>query len=285
MKTIRVFGVAFALLLVLVLAVVPAYAQSYGGSNAGGNNGSAMSANNAANASGACISSMGAGNFTGVNNWQTLCGQSAVFAFDYDGSNNPVTIEMATNPSNSASFFVYTPSQFLKGVNQTNPYNGGGSTSSPQYVSTLGTPIGAGTQQPFGSPNSNGTQNYRNNGNFLWTGASPEHGTFYVLVQPRAMQNTAFWINATGSGLSGFRFMPAGVQTQLAMTGGNAATSSPGTTGTTAAMAQAGIGGRGNGAGGPPLTLPRTGGEFEALQLLAAGAALVSAGLFVRRRK
>lgn len=263
MKTYRVLGAAFALLLILAFAAVPAFAQGAGST---------------------CLSSEGNGNFVGANNWQTLCGQPAVFAFDYDGNNDPVTIEMATNPQNAANFFVYTPAQFQMGVNMTNPQNGGGNSDNPQNVSTLGTPIGAGTQQVTGGPNDDGSRNFIDNGNLIWNGASPEHGTFYVLVQPKSQQATPFWINATGSGQSGFRFVPSAAATgTMAMTTTGAKPATTGTTATTgtAMTTQA----RPGTAGGPPVTLPRTGGEFEAMQLLAAGAALVSAGLFLRRRK
>lgn len=247
MKAIRTLGIPFALLLLLVLAVTPAFAQS----------------------GQACITNASnTANLTGANNWQTLCGQAAVFAFDYSGNGDQAMIEMATNPTNSAAFYVYPQSQFNMGVNMTNPFNGGGDTNNPQFVDTLGTPIGAGTQQVTGQANADGSRNYLNNGNLMWSGASAAPGTYYILVQPRTNQNSSFWINATGPGVSNFRYMPAGAapQTQLAM----ATTQQGGGTGA---------------AGRPPVTLPRTGGEFEAFQLLAAGAALVSAGLFLRRRK
>lgn len=247
MKTSRMLGVMFALLFLLGLAVAPAYAQS----------------------GQACITSVSnPANVTGMNNFQTLCGQPAVYTFNYSGNNDMALIEMATQPQNSASFYVFTQPEFAKGINMANPLNGSGDTNNAQFDSALGVPVGSGTA--LTSKDSDGNTIFLQNGDLLWRGDNPVAGTYYVVVQPRTDQPSSFWINASGAGVSGFRYFGSGAQQstqQLAMT-----TTSAGTAGAKAPL-------------GAPRTLPLTGGESEVVQLLAAGAALVSAGLFLRRRK
>lgn len=238
-------GIPFALLLLLVLAVAPAYAQ--------GAQGCLTNVSNPANA-------------FGMNSWQTLCGQPAIFSFNYSGDNDPARLEMATMPQNAANFYMFTQTEFNKGINQTDILNGGGDTNNARFVDTLAVPFGSGTQTTIKT--SDGSTAFLNNGNLTWTGGTTFSGTYYVVVRPTTNQPVSFWINPTGSGISNFHYVSS-VGTsqqpmqQLAMA----------TTGTNLGASQA------------PRLLPRTGGEFEAMQLLAAGAALVAGGWFLRRRK
>lgn len=251
MMNVRKVGILFALLLVLVLAIAaPAYAQS------GGNN-----ANN-----GQCLANMsGNANATGMNNWQRLCGQSAVFTFQYDGNSDPANVEMAVSPQNAANFMVYTANSWASRAS----YNPSLKPGDLNYGA--GAPIGMGTQRFTGST-AKDNLTVQNNGNYMWSGGTPEAGTYYVLVQPAAGQlgqDASFWINFSGSGISNAQFVPAGqapanMNVQLAQ--------ATGTKGNTSA------------ANKPPVTLPKTGGEFEALQLLGIGLAALSGGLFLRRR-
>jgi hypothetical protein len=191
--------------------------------------------------------------FTGRGNFQTICGQAAVFIFQGGGEDEEIQVEMAVDPPGSANFSVFTTQQW------TNMSQGGDATA-------------------MGS----GTANEQRNGNLFWQGSTPERGDFYVVVQPTTQNTSRFWLNVEGTGASNLRFQPAGGQAAPAQA------QQPAATPATAAQAQGQQAGPTRAAtaqaqqGVAPGTLPVTGGTV--MGLLIAGAAMFVAGWWTRRR-
>jgi len=179
-RRVEIAGAVLAVLLIMVLAAIPASAAGLGQTGTTGGNQQCIS-NVTSPSSGA--------SYTGLGNWQTLCGKDVTYTFTYGGSSLPVYIEMATSPGNSAEFFVYSAAQWQQ--------NGNAGTN---------VPTGAGTSNPAA-----------HNGNLWWQGQSAFAGTYYVVVHPTTQQNSIYWIDLTGNG-SGFNLMSAAAAPSAAAT-------------------------------------------------------------------
>jgi LPXTG-motif cell wall-anchored protein len=155
-------AVLFVVLLLVALAVMPVAAQT---------------------GQEACLTASGQGQQAafGANNWHTLCGQSAVFTFQYSGNDDPVQLDLSMSPANSVKFSVFTRQQ----------WGDFGRVSDVE-------PVGRGT-----APDSDTTDR------LTWNGTSTTGETYFVLVEQTTTQNPGFTLTLSGSGGSGLRYVPA----------------------------------------------------------------------------
>lgn len=117
------------------------------------------------------------GSFTGIGNWNTLCGQPAAFSFRYNGGTDAVEIEMATDPADAATFSVYSQDEFNR--------------------------LGSSDTEALGQSTPNPDLGDRQ----FWQGSGLSGQRFFVVVRPTRAQNAAFSIKLTGAG-SNFAFEP-----------------------------------------------------------------------------